>query len=214
MCARARRSRRAVARTGTARTRRRAARCRTPQTSRGTGPPRPTRRPTPAATRAGGCATPMARLVQRPLVVQVQPLERLARRGVRAASPPYAPPRPPRPIPAQVHRRPMLARRAVEGAHAAQHARLGREGVHPRLLVLRVRVRHKVVPQPRSQMWPHLPREARGGRGDERAPPLLGAPPREALQRGACAAAPAGRRGGGGRGGRRESWRGERRGGR
>ena len=150
-----------------------------------------------------------------PLVIVLDtfaPAPRSPRR--RRHSPLYAPPRPPRPIPAQVHQRPMLARRAVECAHAAQHPRLGREGAQPRFTVLPVRVRHEVVPQPRSQMWPHLPREARGGRGDERAPPLLGAPPREALQRGACAAAPAGRRGGGGRGGRRESWRGERRGGR
>ena len=45
-------------------------------------------------------------------------------------------------------------------------------------------------------MWPHLPRDARGGRGDEHAPPLLGAPPREALQRGRGGEAAEGEEGG------------------
>ena len=42
----------------------------------------------------------------------------------------------------QVHRHPMLAWRAVEGAHAAQHAHFGRKGAQPRLLVMGVRLLH------------------------------------------------------------------------
>ena len=61
----------------------------------------------------------------------------------------------------------MLARRAVEGAHAAQHAHFGRAEAQPRLLVMGVRVLHKLVPQPGSLVRPHLSREAGGRRGGQ-----------------------------------------------
>ena len=103
-------------------------RARTPQTGRGTAPP--SSRPTTAAPRALPRATG-ARRMQRPLVVQVQPLERRADLALRPT------PLPTRPSPSvpQIDQRPVRARRAVEGAHAAQHARRGGERAQPARLV-------------------------------------------------------------------------------
>ena len=68
--------------------------------------------------------------MQRPLVVQVQPLERRADLALR----PSPLPRPGPSVP-QIDQRPVRARRAVEGAHAAQHARRGGERAQPARLV-------------------------------------------------------------------------------
>merc|ERR1712025_1432813 len=103
------------------------------------------------------------------------------------------------------------ARRAVEGAHAAQHARRGRERAQPARLVVPVRVRHELVPQRRAQVRPHLPGEAGAGGAHERAPALRGAPPRETRERGRGAGGRGGAGGGGARRGRAEGgwrWRG------
>ena len=117
-------------------------------------------------------APPPARQVQWPLVVQMQPLQRLARVPVPITVP--------IPVPAQIHRRRVRARRAVERAHAAQHAGRGHKCPKPGRLVVRVCMRHKVVPQRRTQVRPHLPREAGRWRAYEGAPTLRGAPLREA----------------------------------
>ncbi len=114
----------------------------------------------------------------------------------RSARPPL-PTRPsPSPVP-QIDQGPVRARRAVEGAHAAQHARRGRERAQPARLVVPVRVRHELAPQRRAQVRPHLPGEAGARRAHERAPALRGAPPREARERGRGAGRGAG---GGGEG--------------
>ena len=93
--------------------------------------------------------------MQRPLVVQVQPLERRADLALRPT------PLPTRPSPSvpQIDQRPVRARRAVEGRpHAAQHAPTrGRERAQPARLVVPVRVRHELAPQRRAQVRPHLP---------------------------------------------------------
>ena len=85
----------------------------------------------------------------------------------------------------QIDRRRVRARRAVEGAHAAQHARCGRERAQPARLVVSIRMLHKLVPQLRAQVRPHLPGEARA-RGAHKCTPALrgGAPPRETRERG------------------------------
>ena len=87
--------------------------------------------------------------MQRPLVVQVQPLERRADLALRPT--PLPRPSPPVPCPRpQIDQRPVRARRAVEGAHAAQHARRGRERAQPARLVVPARVRHELALQPRA----------------------------------------------------------------
>ena len=125
------------------------------------------------------------------LVVQVQPLER---RPDLALRPTPLPTRPSPSVP-QIDQRPVRARRAVEGAHAAQYARRGREmRAANACLGVPVRVRHGLAPPQRSaQVRPHLPGEA-GARGRSRArsTTLRAAPPREARERG---------RGAGGHGG-------------
>ena len=61
--------------------------------------------------------------MQRPLVVQVQLLERLA----NLALPPHS-----RPSPCpQIDQHRVRAQRAIEGAHAAQRARCGRKRAQP-----------------------------------------------------------------------------------
>ena len=89
--------------------------------------------------------------MQRPLVVQVQPLERLA----DLAFPPHSrtSSRP------QIYQRCVHARRAVEGAHAAQHAQCGHKRAQP-AIVVPIHMLHKLVPQPRAQVRPHLLGEA------------------------------------------------------
>ena len=78
--------------------------------------------------------------MQRLLVIQVQPLERRADLALRRPHSPVLAPCP------QIDQRPVRARRAVEGAHAAQHARRGRERAQPARLVVPVRVRHELAP--------------------------------------------------------------------
>ena len=98
--------RRAADRTESAHTRDRAPRSRTPRTGRGTAPRRPARRPTTAAARGHRRAPPVARRMQRSLVVQVQPLERRADLALR----PTPLPRPSPPVPAP---RPQIDQRPV-----------------------------------------------------------------------------------------------------
>ena len=73
------------------------------------------------------------------------------------------------PVPA-----PALRSTSAAGAHAAQRARCGRKRAQPARLVVPIRMRHKLVPQPRAQVRPHLPREARAS-AHKRAPALRGA---------------------------------------
>ena len=114
----------------------------------------------------------------------MQLLERLADLALPLQSRPSSRP--------QIDQRRVSARRAVEGAHAAQHARFGRERAQLARLVVPIRMLDKLVPQLRAQVRPHLPGEA-GARGaHERAPALRAAPLREARERGR------GGRGGGG----------------
>jgi hypothetical protein len=89
----------------------------------------------------------------------------------------------------QIDRCRVSARHAVEGAHAAQHPRFGRERAQPARLIVPIRMFDKLVPQLRAQVRPHLPGEA-GARGaQECAPARRAAPPREARKRGEVAAA-------------------------
>ena len=91
--------------------------------------------------------------------------------------------------PPQIDQRRVRARRAVEGAHAAQHARCRRKRAQPACLVMMIHMLYKFVPQLRAQVRPHLPGEA-GARGaHECAPARRAAPPREARKRGEVAAA-------------------------
>ena len=80
--------------------------------------------------------------MQWPLMVQVQPIERRADPTCSAVT------TPPSHFPAL---RSTRAPCAVEGAHAAQHARRGRERAQPARLVVLVRVRHELAPQRRAQ---------------------------------------------------------------
>ena len=66
------------------------------------------------------------------------------------------------------------ARRAVEGAHAAHHARFGRERAQLARLVVPIRMLDKLAPQLRAQVRPHLPAEAGAQGAHERAPALRG----------------------------------------
>eukprot|EP00964_Phaeocystis_antarctica_P012335 scaffold6811_cov55-Phaeocystis_antarctica.AAC.1 len=98
-------------------------------------------------------ALPVARRMQRPLVVQVQPLERLA----DLAFPPHSrtSSRP------QIYQRCVHARRAVEGSprSAARPMRAQTRAASPPCSVP-VHMLHKLVPQPRAQVRPHLLGEA------------------------------------------------------
>ena len=194
--------RRAAGRTETAHTRRRAPRSRTPQTGRGTAPRRPARRPTRPRRRGHRRAPPVARRMQRPLVVQVQPLERRADPTLRRPHSPVPVPRP------QIDQRPCAHGAPSRAPTQRSTPDAGRERAQPARLVVPVRVRHELAPQRRAQVRPHLPGEA-GARGaHERAPALRAAPPREARERGRGAGRGAG--GGGARGGQAEGgrWRG------
>ena len=62
------------------------------------------------------------------------------------------------------------ARRAVEGAHAATHARFTNARSQP-TLVVPICMLHKLVPQLRAQVRPHLPGEARA-RGAHKGTPV------------------------------------------
>ena len=82
----------------------------------------------PRLRRRGHCrAPPVARCMQRPLVVQVQPLERGAAPTPRSPVPTDSRPNPH----PQIDQRRVRAQRAVEGTHAAQHARCGRKRAQP-----------------------------------------------------------------------------------
>ena len=96
----------------------------TPQTGRGTAPRRPFRRPTTAAPRALPRATGGTLHAAAARGPGVQPLEHRADLALRRPSP--------RP---QIDQHRVRARRAVEGAHAAQHARRGGERAQPARLV-------------------------------------------------------------------------------
>ena len=141
-----------------------------------TVPRRPVRRPTTAAPRALPRATG-------------DTSHAAASRGPGAAARgPYRPRAPaplsrPSPRP-QIDQRRVRARRAVEGVHAAQHARCRRKRAQPARLVVLIHMLHKFVPQLRAQVRPHLPGEARARGAHKRAPALRSAPPREARERG------------------------------
>ena len=75
------------------------------------------------------------------------------------------------------------ARRAVEGAHAATHARFTNARSQP-TLVVSICMLHKLVPQLRAQVRPHLPGEARARGAHKRAPALRCASPHEPRERG------------------------------
>ena len=187
--------RRAAGRPENAHTRRRAPRSRTPQTGRGTVPRRPARCPTRPRRRGHRRAPPVARRMQWPLVVQVQPLERRADPTLRRPHSPVPFPRP--------HRSTSAVRRRGRPRSAARPTR-GRERAQPARLVVPVRVRHELAPQRRAQVRPHLPGEAGARSAHERAPALRASPPREARERGRGAGG-RGARGGKAEGGR---WRG------
>jgi hypothetical protein len=100
--------------------------------------------------------------MQRPLVVQVQPLEGLT----DLALPPHSRPSP-RP---QIEQRRVRARRAVEGVHAAQHARCRRKRAQPASYSDDSHAPQIRPTQLRAQVRPHLPGEARPRGAHKRAP--------------------------------------------
>ena len=78
----------------------------------------------------------------------MQLLERLADLALPLQSRPSSRP--------QIDQRRVSARRAVEGAHAAQHARFGRERAQLARLVVPIRMLDKLAPQLCAQVRPHL----------------------------------------------------------
>ena len=103
----------------------------------------------------------------------MQLLERLADLALPLQSRPSSRP--------QIDQRRVSARRAVEGAHAAQHARFGRERAQLARLVVPIRMLDKLAPQLRAQVRPHLPAEAGAQGAHERAPALRGAARRASM---------------------------------
>ena len=121
-------------------------------------------------------APALARRMQRPLVVQLQSPESLA--DLALPTPCSRP---------QIDQHRVRAlRRAVEGAHKAQHASFGHTRAQPARLVKYSANSHH-APQtrptaPRVEVRPHLPGKARARGAHERAPVLRGAAPREARE--------------------------------
>jgi hypothetical protein len=115
--------------------------------------------------------------MQRPLVVQVQPLEGRTDLAL--------PPRSPVPVPALrstsaacVHGAPSRVSTQRSTPDAGANARS-----QPALYSDDVHMLHKFVPRLRAQVRPHLPGEARARGAHKRAPALRRAPPREARER-------------------------------